>query len=69
VSRRWSGRSSGQRAITLAENLVQDARVRQGRQCRLLLPKRAEVQNEVALKELTSTEAARIGALVKKAVS
>src|SRR6266481_5604971 len=31
----------------LAENLVRDARVRQGRQCRLLLPKRAQVQGEV----------------------
>ena len=70
--------------------LVRDARVCQGRQGRLLLPKRAEVQNEVrdarlqheanldegamwptafALKELTAAEEARIGALVKKAVS
>ena len=29
------------------ENLVRDARVRQGRQCRLLLPKRAQVQGEI----------------------
>src|SRR6266581_5340639 len=36
-----------QRASPLAENLVRDARVRQGRQCRLLLPKRAQVQGEV----------------------
>src|SRR3989442_3850940 len=36
-----------QRASPLAENLVRDARVRQGRQCRLLLPKRAQVQDEV----------------------
>src|SRR5262245_47927937 len=36
-----------QRASPLAENLVRDARVRQGRQGRLLLPKRAEVQDEV----------------------
>ena len=36
-----------QRASPLAENLVRDARVRQGRQCRLLFPKCAEVQNEV----------------------
>src|SRR5437879_7603675 len=36
-----------QRASPLAETLVRDARVCQGRQCRLLLPKRAEVQNEV----------------------
>ncbi len=35
------------RASPLAENLVRDARVCQGRQGRLLLPKRAEVQNEV----------------------
>src|SRR6266513_2921500 len=40
-------RHQSQRASPLAENLVRDARVRQGRQCRLLLPKRAEVQNEV----------------------
>src|SRR5881409_1957005 len=79
-----------QRASPLAENLVRDARVRQGRQCRLLLPKRAQVQGEVrdlrlqrqgeprrrhlwpvafALKELTAADEARIGALVKKAVS
>src|SRR5262245_39261888 len=37
-----------QRASPLAENLVRDARVRQGRQGRLLLPKRAEVQIEYA---------------------
>src|SRR5215216_4675562 len=38
----------GKRASPLAENLVRDARVRQqGRQGRLLLPKRAEVQLEV----------------------
>src|SRR5438034_1048779 len=36
-----------QRASPLAENLVRDARVRQGRPCRLLLPKRAQVQGEV----------------------
>ena len=36
-----------QRASPLAENLVRDARVCQGRQGRLLLPKRAEVQLEV----------------------
>ncbi len=36
-----------QRASPLAENLVRDARVCQGRQGRLPLPKRAEVQNEV----------------------
>ena len=36
-----------QRASPLAENLVRDARVCQGRQGRLLLPKRAEVQGEV----------------------
>jgi hypothetical protein len=35
------------RASPLAENLVRDARVCQGRQGRLLLPKRAEVQIEV----------------------
>src|SRR5215203_4663487 len=37
----------GKRASPLAENLVRDARVCQGRQGRLLLPKRAEVQHEV----------------------
>ncbi|CAA9545138.1 MAG: hypothetical protein AVDCRST_MAG73-2336, partial [uncultured Thermomicrobiales bacterium] len=37
----------GQRAIPLAEALVRDARVRQGRQGRLLLPGRAEVQLQV----------------------
>ena len=79
-----------QRAGPLAENLVRDARVCQGRQGRLLLPKRAEVQTRYAtfgfsdtanldegamwptafaLKELTAAEEARIGALVKKAVS
>src|SRR5713226_2571894 len=36
-----------QRAGPLAETLVRDARVCQGRQGRLLLPKRAEVQHEV----------------------
>ena len=36
-----------QRASPLAENLVRDARIRQGRQRRLLLPERAEVQGEV----------------------
>src|SRR3989454_4387299 len=36
-----------QRAGPLAETLVRDARVCQGRQGRLLLPKRAEVQDEV----------------------
>src|ERR1700704_5740534 len=36
-----------QRASPLAETLVRDARVCQGRQRRLLLPKRTEVQNEV----------------------
>src|SRR5687767_635249 len=36
-----------QRASPLAENLVRDARVCQGRQGRLLLPERAEVQLEV----------------------
>src|SRR6266487_346486 len=36
-----------QRAGPLAENLVRDARLCQGRQGRLLLPERAEVQNEV----------------------
>src|SRR5256712_2823786 len=36
-----------QRASPLAETLVRDARVYQGRQGRLLLPKRAEVQDEV----------------------
>src|SRR4051812_7288865 len=35
------------RARPLAEDLVGDARVCQGRQGRLLLPARAEVQNEV----------------------
>src|SRR5438093_140115 len=39
--------SAHNRASPLAENLVRDARVCQGRQGRLLLPKRAEVQNEV----------------------
>src|SRR5258707_9334447 len=42
-----------QRASPLAENLVRDARVRQRRQCRLLL--------------LTAADEARIVALVKKA--
>src|SRR2546430_3358790 len=37
----------GQCASPLAENLVRDARVCQGRRGRLLLPARAEVQNEV----------------------
>ena len=37
----------GHRAGSLAENLVRDARVRQGRQDRLLLPERREVQVEV----------------------
>src|SRR5215203_803257 len=37
----------GKRASPLAENLVRDARLCQGRQGRLLLPKRAEVQLEV----------------------
>ena len=36
-----------QRADPLAEDLVRDARVCEGWQGRLLLPKRAEVQNEV----------------------
>src|SRR5438094_3836886 len=36
-----------QRTSPLAENLVRDARVCQGRQGRLLLPKRAQVQLEV----------------------
>src|SRR2546421_1826439 len=36
-----------QRASPLAETLVRDARLCQGRQRRLLLPKRAEVQGEV----------------------
>src|SRR5207248_2054486 len=36
-----------QRASPLAETLVRDARLCQGRQRRLLLPKRAEVQDEV----------------------
>src|SRR3989449_2151821 len=36
-----------QRASPLAENLVRDAGVRQGRQWRLLLPKRAQVQGEI----------------------
>src|SRR6266536_1656369 len=36
-----------QRASPLAETLVRDARVCQGRQGRLLLPKRAEVQHQV----------------------
>src|SRR5437867_2808144 len=36
-----------QRARSLAEDLVRDARVCQGRRGRLLLPTRAEVQNEV----------------------
>src|SRR5215469_3305265 len=36
-----------QRASPLAETLVRDARVCQGRQGRLLLPKRAEVQDEI----------------------
>ncbi len=35
------------RAGPLAQNLVRHARVRQGRQGRLLLPERAEVQDEV----------------------
>src|SRR5215208_6226222 len=37
----------GERAGALAENLVRDARLCQGRQGPLLLPKRAEVQREV----------------------
>src|SRR2546430_7841478 len=37
----------GQRAGPFAENLVRDARVRQGRPSRLLLPRRAQVQGEV----------------------
>src|SRR5205807_2910134 len=36
-----------QRASPLAETLVRNARVCQGRQCRLPLPNRAEVQDEV----------------------
>jgi hypothetical protein len=39
--------SALEHASALAENLVRDARVCQGRQGRLLLPKRAEVQDEV----------------------
>src|SRR6266705_5747010 len=39
--------SSKPRASPLAEDLVRDARVYQGRQGRLLLPKRAEVQDAV----------------------
>jgi hypothetical protein len=42
-----SMRSSKPARRSLAENLVRDARVRQGRQGRLLLPERAEVQDEV----------------------
>ena len=37
----------GQRAGPLAEDLVRDARLREGRQGRLLLPERGEVQDEV----------------------
>src|SRR5205823_3346904 len=37
----------GQRASPLTANLVRDARVCKGRQGRLPLPKRAEIQNEV----------------------
>ena len=72
------------------KTLVRDARVCQGRQGRLLLPERAEVQaryatfgfndeanldegamwpTAFALTELTAADEARIGALVKKAVS
>ena len=40
-------RYQGQCARPLAETLVRDARVCQGRQGRLLLPTRAEVQSEV----------------------
>ncbi|CAA9566401.1 MAG: FIG00816284: hypothetical protein, partial [uncultured Thermomicrobiales bacterium] len=36
-----------QRAVPLAEDLVRDARLRQGRQGRLLLPGRAQVQRAV----------------------
>ncbi len=35
------------RASPHAENLVRDACICQGRQCRLLLPKRSEVQDEI----------------------
>jgi hypothetical protein len=89
----WPSGSSdrqGHRASPLAQNLVRDVRVRQGRQGRLLLRGCVEVQiryatfgfndeanldegaiwpTTFALKELTGTEEARIGALVKKAVS
>ena len=37
----------GQRARTLAENLVRNARLCQGRQGGLLLPKCTEIQNEI----------------------
>jgi hypothetical protein len=43
----FSGVPRSPRASPLAENLVRDARVCQGRQGRLLLSKRAEVQHEV----------------------
>ncbi len=79
-----------ERAGPLAEDLVWDARVCQGRERRLLLSERAEVQDavrDVRLQrqgeprrrrhvadlvrptELTAANEARIGALVKKAVS
>ena len=40
-------RSQSQRTGPLTEALVRDARICQGRQDRLLFPKRAEVQNKV----------------------
>src|SRR2546430_15708717 len=47
---------SSQRAGPFAETLVRDARVCQGRQGRLFLPKRAEVQHEVRDVRLRSEE-------------
>ena len=79
-----------QRARPLAENLVRDAGVCQGRQGRLLLQSAEKFKSRYAtfgfsdeanldegamwptsfaLKELTAADEARIGALVKKAVS
>ncbi len=45
--KKGKGFNQSQRTSPLAENLVRDARVCQGRQDRLLFPKRAEVQHEV----------------------
>ena len=44
MAERLHALDQGQRAGPLAEDLVRDARVRQGRQGRLLLPERGEVQ-------------------------